>query len=144
MTSPQVRFNRYAVDQAEIRRIAKDKLGRWSLGVRGELRALRGALEDGEQLQTLGVGVAGVKGRLLVATDRRLLLVGKMPLRPARVERFAYEEVESPLATFDEDGYTKLSFTASGGEQSFQIMPTKRAFELADVIAERVGAEKAD
>jgi hypothetical protein len=97
-----------------------------------ELRGLPSLLEEGEQVQTLALatlGSAGLRGRLLVATDRRLILTHKYPLRPQRTEAFPYERLQLIRA---EPG--KLIVSVDARELRLNMLPADRAPELASSI----------
>ena len=126
----------------ELQALARDKIGFLRHGVRGELRGLAKNLGSGELVLSMGLAAAGWKGRLIVATDRRVLLLSKWPLRPIRCDELPYEQLTS--VSVDETSQSKVALvlTAGGEAQSWQILPPALAAELAKLAGERIGAEK--
>ena len=114
-----------------------EQLGGWRLGARGELRALPGLLGSEEQVLGMVVGSVGTwRGRLFVATDSRVLLLSKSPLRRARCTDFPYEHIQVSQAAPDAGGL-KLSVVASGERQSWNLLSAERAERFMRLVAER-------
>src|SRR5215217_6900123 len=82
-------------DGAEVWRLAKDKLGAWRQTLRGELKTVPDVLAPGERILTMAVATSGMKGRLLLVTERGLVFIAKTPLRPVRCTRYRYGEISS-------------------------------------------------
>ena len=123
------------MNRAAISEIAAEKLGGWRLGVRGELRSLPRFLHAGERVVSMALGSLGHwRGRLLVATDRRLLLVNKCPLCPARCEEIPYERIRSLSAT-PKGGGCALSLDVSGETVTVQVISAERGDELARLLS---------
>jgi len=132
------------MDTAAISEIAAEKLGRWRLTARGELGSLPRFLHAGERVVSMALGGLGMwRGRLLVATDRRLLLVHKHSLRPARCEAIPYERIRSVDATPKGGGWCELSLAVSGETVTVQVMSAERGFELALLLSGPAVAENA-
>ena len=123
------------MNSAAIRRIAAEKLGGWRMGMRGELRALPRLLEPRERVVTMGLGTLEKrKGRLCVATDRRLLLVSKWPLRPVRCESISLEGIRS-LRLTPKDVGGELSLETVEGPVRVEILNSQRAEEIAQALS---------
>ena len=123
-----------------VKRIAADKLGAWRFTVGSELRALPELLAAEERVSSMAVGsLGGLRGRLIVVTDRRLLLIHRWWLRPARVEEFGYEELES-VRVCEQPRSGKLLLVAS--ETGLSLEVGARAAELADQIKQAAGGGK--
>ena len=127
---------RLSPDAAEVKRLAKDKLGAWRQTLRGELKAVPDVLAPGERILTVAVATSGMKGRLLVVTERGLLFIAKTPLRPVRCTRYRFGEIDSlqavekPMAG---SGNFRLEFTRGGEREWWQINPPIRASEVAGI-----------
>jgi len=129
------------MDAAAINEIAAEKLGGWRLGTRGETRSLPPFLHAEERVVSMAVGTLGTwKGRLLVATDRRLLLVSKLPLRPARCEAIPYERIRSLSAT-PKGGACELRLDVSGEPRTVNVIPAERGDEFARLLSGPSAAE---
>jgi hypothetical protein len=75
-------------------------------------------------------------GRLLVATDSRLLLVSKPTLRRARCTEIPYERIQVSHAV-PQGGYCELRLVASGEQQTWYLMSAERGERFARLLAER-------
>jgi hypothetical protein len=74
---------------------AVEQLGWWRWAVRGELRALPTVLEPQERVECMVAGsITWSTGELLVATDRRLLLVRNAWWRSMRCGAIAYHDID--------------------------------------------------
>ncbi|MDP8942593.1 MAG: PH domain-containing protein [Actinomycetota bacterium] len=121
----------------ELERLARAQLGPWRVTCRAELRGLPRLLEDGEQLLALAVAsYKRLSGRLMVATDRRLILTYKWPLRPQRLEEIRYERLDSLHVEAD-----KVTVTTAGKTLRFDLMPGHGS-QLADATVQRIGGER--
>jgi hypothetical protein len=135
-----------AVAATEIQALARDKLRLWRHGLRGELRGLPKCLGSGERVLSMGTGISGTGNAhgacLIVATDRRLLLLSKVPLRPLRCDELSYGRLTS--VSVDETSKNSppaLVLTYGAAAQSWQVRPQARTAELAKLAAERIGGE---
>lgn len=123
------------MDSVAIKQVAVDKLGGWRVSARAELRALSGLLEPGERITTMGMGTLGkVKGRLCVATDRRLLLLNKTPLRPLRCDSIPIERLRS-LRLVPKGAGGELSLDVVEGPIKLEVFNYERAQEIARALS---------
>lgn len=121
----------------DAREMAADELGSWRLGARGELRALPRLLRSGERVLGMALGCIGNwSGRLLVATDSRLLLVSKPALRRARCTEIPYERIQISHAV-PNGGACELRLSVSGERQTWQLMSAESGERFARLLAER-------
>ena len=113
-----------SVDASVVKAIAIDQLGGWRHSTRGELRALPRFLDPGERVIRLAVGSIGAwRGRMVVATDRRLLIVSKWYLRRARCVDIPDERIRSlnVIQFLDDDG-TRVAALADRAQITKQSM----------------------
>jgi Bacterial PH domain len=119
------------------RKTGVEQLGGYRFGARGELRALPRLLRGEEQVLGMVLGSVGNwRGRLFVATDSRVLLVSKLPLRRVRCTDFPYEGIQVSDAA-PEPGGMKLSVVVSGEPQTWNLVSAERAERFIRVINER-------
>lgn len=123
---------------ADIEEVARAKLGRMRLLMRGELRRTRKTLLPGERVLSMAVGTRGLKGRLIVATDQRFLLVRSKGCEDLAYERLTSVSVDQSISC----SAAELVLATRDQAHSFQIAPPSRAVELAGLAASRLGAEK--
>jgi hypothetical protein len=125
------------VDEDGLKQLARSQLGRQAAMVGGELRQLADALEPGEEPEALAMGAVGRHGRLVLLTDRRLLLArGWSPLRRgARVEPW-------PLDALTGVERHALSLHAGfGGHGTLKVglAPEEAANAITDALRARLG-----
>jgi hypothetical protein len=123
-------------DAAAVKEMAREKLGRWRYSAGAELRAVPKILSPSERILTMAAAAAGMKGRLLVVTNRALFFIHKnAPLRPVHCTRYLYSEivalqaVEKPLGT----GLFVLEFTHGDEQLSWEVRPKIRGPEIAGI-----------
>ncbi len=76
------------------------------------------------------------RGRLFVATDSRLLLVAKSPLRRARCTEIPYERIQVIHAA-PKAGSWELRLMASGEPQTWNLMSAEGGERFARLVADR-------
>jgi PH (Pleckstrin Homology) domain-containing protein len=118
-----------------------EHLGGWRLGARAELRALPRLLASDEKVLAMVLGSVGsLRGRLFVATDSRVLLVSKLPLRRVLCTAFPYERIQVSQAAPEPAGW-KLDVLASGRPQTWHLFSAERAERFVRLLAERSQAQ---
>lgn len=125
------------VDEDGLKQLARAQLGRQAALVGGELRQLARALEPGEEPEAFAMGAVGRHGRLVLLTDRRLLLArGWSPFRRgARVEPW-------PLGALAGVERHALSLHADFGEEGtlkVGLAPEEAANAITDALRSRLG-----
>lgn len=122
------------VDEAELKALVRDQLGRQAVLVRGETRRLARALQDGETGRRVAMGVRGREGLLVLLTDRRLLLGhGWSPFRRReRVEAFALADLRGVVRHMMSvdlvfDGRETLALALAPEEQAHALTDALRA-----------------
>jgi hypothetical protein len=124
--------------------LAVERLGRRRGDVRGGLRALPGSLQEGERVLTLARGWWGLLGGLVVATDRRLLLLARsVPLRRRRTRELVYAQLASVAGRVDGDRVW-LRLDSGDNTLSLQLAPADAGQELACLVARRAGLSRVD
>jgi hypothetical protein len=129
-------FGVAGADAADVKEVAKDKLGGLRLLLGGELRAVPDLLVPSERILTMALATSGRKGQLLVVTNRGLLFIHQFaPLFSVRCSRYGYGEitslqaVEKPTGT----GLFRVDFTHGGEQQSWGVQPPIRGPEIAGI-----------
>lgn len=125
------------VDEDGLKQLARSQLGRQAALVGGELRQLASALDPGEEPDALAMGAVGRHGRLVLLTDRRLLLArGWSPFRRgARVEPW-------PLEALTAVQRHALSLELDFGEHGtlkVGLAPEEAANAITDGLRARLG-----
>lgn len=123
---------------------AVERLGRRRGAVRGGLRALPDCLQEGERVLALARGWWGLLGGLVVASDRRLLLLARsVPFRRRRTRELAYAQLASVAGRVDGD---RVWLRLEGGDStlSLQLAPADAGQELAYLVARRAGLRRVE
>jgi hypothetical protein len=128
----------------ELAALAAERLGRCGRAVRRELRALPASLQQGERVLALARGWCGMRGGLVVASDRRLLLLARsLPLRRPGTRGLAYAQLASMAGRVDGDRVW-LGLDGGGSVLSLELAPADAGQELAQPVAWRAGFRRVD
>lgn len=124
--------------------LAAQRLGRRRRAVGRQLRVLPGSLQQGERVLTLARGWWGMRGALVVATDRRLLLLARsLPLRRPRKRELAYAQLASVAGRVDGDRVW-LRLDGADSVLLLELAPADAGQELAQLVAGRAGLRRVD
>lgn len=120
----------------DYRQIAAETLGRRRPGVRRELRALSRLVRPPERVFTMARGWWNLQGGLVVATDRRLLLLSRPLLRRARVRELPYAQL-ARVGKREHGDQVRLELRTADESIWLEVAPASRGAELAELIARR-------
>ena len=124
--------------------MAAERLGGRGRAVRRELRALPASLQPGERVLALARGWWDMRGGLVVASDRRLLLLTRslVPRRPRKRE-LSYARLASVARRVNGD---RVWLRLDGGDSvlSLELAPAGAGQELAQLVASRAGFRRVD
>ncbi|MFA9269417.1 MAG: hypothetical protein ACEQSX_01475 [Baekduiaceae bacterium] len=125
------------VDEAELKALGREQLGRQVALVGSELKHIARALEPGEVPRRFAMGMRGRHGLLVLLTDRRLLLGRGWSPIPGR------DRVEAwPLAELTGVTRHMLSLRAEFGDRgllSLGLAPEGPALALTDMLRTDIG-----
>jgi hypothetical protein len=125
-----------AAPPPDYRQIAAETLGRRRRSVRRELRDLPDLVRPPERVFTMARGWWGMRGGLVVATDRRPLLMFRPLLRRVRVRELPYARLARAGKREHGDQVT-LELIAADESIWLVLAPASRGAELAELIARR-------
>ena len=120
----------------EVKEIAVDQLRIWRRWKSSELVKLPAILAAGEQVMAMACSTVVPKdslGPLIVATDRRLLLLDEPPGGPLRCDDLPYLGITLIDAGAGRKDFD-LSFSSGDNTFSFHILPPDRGPDLAYVL----------
>lgn len=130
------------VDAAALKDLARDQLGRQAAFVGFEIKQHAGALEPGEEPRTFAMGMLGRRGRLVLLTDRRLLLArGWSPIpRSSRVDAWPLDELT------DVERHTMSSTFTFGerGSVGLMLAPEEASDAIIGDLRARLGRPDAE
>jgi hypothetical protein len=121
---------------ADFRQIAAETLGRRRRVVRRELRDLSGLVRAPERVFTMARGWWDLQGGLVVATDRRLLLLSRPLLRRARVRELPFARL-ARVGKREHGDQVRLELTTADESIWLEVAPASRGAELAELVARR-------
>jgi hypothetical protein len=124
--------------------VGPERLGRRRRAVRQELRTLPDFLQRGERVLALARGWWGLRNGLVVASDRRLLLLQRSGLsRRPRMRELGYAPLASVAGRVDGDRVW-LRLDSGEGMLSLELAPGDAGQQLAQVVAWRAGFRRVD
>ena len=130
------------MDHTEVREIATKKLGVDRLVVDKALGELPSLLVPCEPVLAMAVAtVPRTRARLLVATDRRLLLIDERPFVPRRRTHIVYQQIAWVRVVRSPDGVV-LIVRAAGAETWLEGLSEEAGRKLVSVIGARAGDRK--
>jgi hypothetical protein len=134
--SPAVSDSGRAPGTPDYRQIAAETLGRRRRVVRRELRDLSGLVRPPERVFTMARGWWDGQGGLVVATDRRVLLLSRPLLRRARVRELRYARL-ARVGKREHGDQVSLELTTADESIWLEVAPASRGAELAELVARR-------
>ncbi len=143
MPLPQNAGQTPLLGRSDIADIAVRQLGGWRRGVLGELRVLPSLLAAGESIECMVGGTTSwLTGELLVATDRRLLLVRNAWWRRQRCLTIAYEDIDVFAVT---PGTLAPALTVASKSTTWTLTPYEAQWvdRLTSVIRSRTAIAQA-